>query len=50
MFNGNVVIDADGHVMEPNELYDEYPGFLDLAVKIGKVATVLIAIALVHTR
>ena len=24
MFNGNKVIDADGHVMEPNELYDEY--------------------------
>ena len=24
MFNGNRVIDADGHVMEPNELYDEY--------------------------
>jgi hypothetical protein len=24
MFNQNKVIDADGHVMEPNELYDEY--------------------------
>lgn len=24
MFNGIKVIDADGHVMEPNELYDEY--------------------------
>jgi len=24
MFNGNEVIDAAGHVMEPNELYDEY--------------------------
>ena len=24
MFNGINVIDADGHVMEPNELYDEY--------------------------
>ncbi len=24
MFNGNRVIDADGHVMEPNELYDTY--------------------------
>lgn len=24
MFNGNRVIDTDGHVMEPNELYDEY--------------------------
>ena len=24
MFNGDKVIDADGHVMEPNELYDEY--------------------------
>ena len=24
MFNGNKVIDADGHVMEPNELYDQY--------------------------
>ncbi len=24
MFNGNRVIDADGHVMEPNELYDNY--------------------------
>jgi uncharacterized protein len=24
MFNGSKVIDADGHVMEPNGLYDEY--------------------------
>ena len=24
MFNGIKVIDADGHVMEPNELYDQY--------------------------
>jgi hypothetical protein len=24
MFNGIRVIDADGHVMEPNELYDRY--------------------------
>ncbi len=24
MFNGIKVIDADGHVMEPNELYDRY--------------------------
>ncbi len=24
MFNGSKVIDADGHVMEPNTLYDEY--------------------------
>ncbi len=24
MFNGSKVIDADGHVMEPNELYDQY--------------------------
>jgi predicted TIM-barrel fold metal-dependent hydrolase len=24
MFNGNKVIDADGHVMEPNALYDTY--------------------------
>src|SRR5277367_7068384 len=24
MFNGIKVIDADGHVLEPNELYDEY--------------------------
>ena len=24
MFNGIRVIDADGHVMEPNELYDDY--------------------------
>ncbi len=24
MFNGNQVIDADGHVMEPNGLYDAY--------------------------
>src|SRR5271163_3278854 len=24
MFNGTKVIDADGHVMEPNELYDYY--------------------------
>ncbi|MGH7934852.1 MAG: amidohydrolase family protein [Candidatus Binataceae bacterium] len=24
MFNGSKVIDADGHVMEPNSLYDEY--------------------------
>ncbi|MGH7949710.1 MAG: hypothetical protein ACREQF_10825, partial [Candidatus Binataceae bacterium] len=23
MFNGIKVIDADGHVMEPNELYDQ---------------------------
>jgi hypothetical protein len=24
MFNGIRVIDPDGHVMEPNELYDQY--------------------------
>lgn len=24
MFNGNKVIDTDGHVMEPNDLYDHY--------------------------
>ena len=24
MFNGTKVIDVDGHVMEPNELYDHY--------------------------
>jgi len=24
MFNGNKVIDTDGHVMEPNDLYDRY--------------------------
>jgi hypothetical protein len=24
VFNGSMVIDADGHVMEPDELYDEY--------------------------
>ena len=24
MFSGIKVIDADGHVMEPNELYEEY--------------------------
>ena len=24
MFNGIKVIDADGHVMEPNELYGQY--------------------------
>jgi hypothetical protein len=24
MFNGNRVIDTDGHVMEPNDLYDRY--------------------------
>src|ERR1700730_16350774 len=24
MFNGNKVIDSDGHVMEPNGLYDTY--------------------------
>ena len=24
MFNGITVIDNDGHVMEPNELYDQY--------------------------
>ena len=30
-FNGIKVIDADGHVMEPNELYDQYldPKFRD---------------------
>jgi len=24
MFNGNKVIDTDGHVMEPNDFYDRY--------------------------
>ena len=30
-FNGIKAIDADGHVMEPNELYDQYldPKFRD---------------------
>ncbi len=40
MFNGIKVIDADGHVMEPNELYDRYidPKFRDDLEELKRVA------------
>src|SRR5215469_3690255 len=41
MFNGIKVIDADGHVMEPNELYDQYidPKFKPYLDELKRVAS-----------